>query len=178
MSIGSLPHGRGILPEGTGKINQKGVDDHHRVIDRCLELGIDPWITLYHWDLPQVLENKGGWANRDVVKWFSEYADVVTRAYGDKVKNWMVLNEPMAFTGLGYLIGWHAPGYMAPQKFLAATHHACMAMGEGCRVIRANVQGANVGTTFSTSPVSPLFRQRCRQRGRLSTGYIAQPTVF
>lgn len=145
-----------IMPNGYGAVNQKGVDFYHRVIDRCLELGVEPWITLYHWDLPQALEDKGGWVNRDIVTWFSHYTEFVTKTYGDKVKNWMVLNEPAAFTGLGYLIGKHAPGHVAPKKFLATVHHACMAMGEGGRIIRRNVPNAKIGTTFSCAPVKPV----------------------
>lgn len=144
-----------ILPDGIGKVNQKGLDFYHRVIDSCLNQGVSPWITLYHWDIPQILEKKGGWANRDVVNWFSEYADLVTRTYGDKVKNWMVLNEPMAYTSLGYLIGMHAPGKIAPNKFLKAAHHTTMAQAEGGRIIRKNVRNANIGTTFSCSHISP-----------------------
>jgi beta-glucosidase len=144
-----------ILPNGTGKVNQKGLDFYKQVVDYSLEKGISPWITLYHWDLPQALQDKGGWANRDILNWFSEYSEVVTRALGDRVKDWMVLNEPMAFTGLGYLIGWHAPGLMAPNKFLASVHHSCLSMGNAGRIIRNNVKDANVGTTFSCSYVSP-----------------------
>ncbi len=144
-----------ILPDGYGKVNQKGLDFYHRVIDSCLKQGIEPWITLYHWDLPQVLQRKGGWANRDVISWFSEYSNVVSKTYGDKVKNWMVLNEPMAFTALGYLIGMHAPGKIAPTQFLKAAHHTTMVQAEGGRIIRNNVPNANIGTTFSCSHVEP-----------------------
>jgi beta-glucosidase len=144
-----------ILPDGTGKVNQKGLDFYHRVIDSCLKTGVEPWITLYHWDIPQILQKKGGWANREVINWFSEYADLVTRTYGDKVKNWMVLNEPMAYTALGYLIGMHAPGKIAPNQFLKAAHHTTIVQAEGGRIIRKNVPGANIGTTFSCSQVSP-----------------------
>lgn len=144
-----------VIPQGIGSVNSKGIDFYHRVIDTCLEKGLEPWVTLYHWDLPQALQEKGGWANRDILNWFTEYTDVVTRAYGDKVKNWMILNEPMAFTGLGYLIGQHAPGYMKPKQFLQAAHHATMSMGESGRVVRANVKDAKVGTTFSCSYVQP-----------------------
>lgn len=142
-----------LLPDGFGTRNQKGIDFYQRVVDSCLEKGIEPWITLYHWDLPQVLEEKGGWANRDILNWFSEYTDLVTRTYGDRVKNWMILNEPAAFTGLGYLAGLHAPGYIAPKKFLAASHHATLCTAEGGRIVRANVAGSHVGTTFSCAKV-------------------------
>ena len=144
-----------ILPNGTGTVNQKGLEFYHKVIDKCLELDIEPWITLYHWDLPQVLEDKGGWANRDILDWFSEYTELLTKEYGNKVKNWMVLNEPAAYTAVGYLAGMHAPGYIAPKKFLAAAHHATMVQGIAGRIIRKNVAEANIGTTFSCSVVQP-----------------------
>lgn len=144
-----------IFPQGKGQVNQKGLDFYHRVIDKCLELNVEPWITLYHWDLPQALEDEGGWKNRDVTGWFADYADLVTRTYGDKVKNWMVLNEPMAFVGLGYLAGMHAPGKRGPWNFLPATHHTALVQADGGRIIRSNVKGANVGTTFSCSHVEP-----------------------
>lgn len=142
-----------ILPEGTGKINQKGIDFYHRVIDKCLKENVAPWITCYHWDLPQILEDKGGWANRDSIRWFEGYVDVITKAYGDKVKNWMVFNEPMAFVPLGYLIGVHAPGYINFSKFYKAVHNVVMCHGAGGRIIRNNVKGANIGTTFSCSHI-------------------------
>lgn len=144
-----------ILPDGVGKVNQKGIDFYHRVIDTCLEKGLQPWITLYHWDLPQVLEEKGGWANRDILNWFGEYVDVCTKEYGDKVKNWMVLNEPAAFVGLGYMAGMHAPGKMNLGKFKRAIHYTTLAQALGGRIIRNNVQNANVGTTFSITSVQP-----------------------
>ncbi|MCL4134078.1 UNVERIFIED_CONTAM: hypothetical protein GTU68_065133 [Idotea baltica] len=144
-----------IFPDGIGTVNQKGIDFYHRVIDKCLELGIEPWITTYHWDIPQALQDKGGWINRDVIGWYTEYCDKVTKAYGDKVKNWMVLNEPTAFTALGYMLGVHAPGKIKPNKFLATAHHASMVQAEGGRIIRNNVADANIGSTFSCAHVEP-----------------------
>ncbi|MDX2003706.1 MAG: GH1 family beta-glucosidase [Meiothermus sp.] len=145
-----------ILPEGTGKVNPKGLDFYQRVIDRTLELGLEPWVTLYHWDLPQVLEDRGGWTSRDIVGWFCEYAEVCTRAFGDRVKHWMVLNEPSVFTVLGYMQGLHAPGRRGFAQWLPAIHHAALAQAEGGRIVRANVKGAAVGTTFSSSYVQPI----------------------
>lgn len=142
-----------ILPGGTGAVNPKGLDFYHRVIDRTLELGLEPWITLYHWDLPQALEDKGGWANRDMVNWFGEYAAVCAEAFGDKVKSWMVLNEPFVFTTLGYMLGTHAPGRTGLTNYLPAVHHAALAQAEGGRILRSLVRGANLGTTFSASYV-------------------------
>lgn len=142
-----------ILPQGTGALNQKGIDFYHRVIDKCLKENVTPWVTCYHWDLPQALEEKGGWSNRDSIKWFEEYVNIISNAYGDKVKNWMVFNEPMAFVPLGYLIGVHAPGKVNFGKFYKAVHNVVMCHGAGGRVLRSNVKGGNIGTTFSCSHI-------------------------
>ncbi len=145
-----------LIPAGTGAINRKGIDFYHKVIDYCLEQGITPWVTLYHWDLPQVLQDKGGWTNRDIIGWFSDYVNLATREYGSKVSNWMVLNEPMAFTGLGYMTGYHAPGVKGLDSFLKAAHHTTMCQAEGGRIVRQNVPHANIGTTYSCSHIDPV----------------------
>ncbi len=145
-----------IMPDGTGKVNSKGVDFYQRVIDQSLKRGIESWVTLYHWDLPQILEDKGGWTNRDIVGWFSEYVDNCTRIFGKQVKNWIVLNEPMTFTGLGYFTGYHAPGRKGLGNFLPAAHHATLCQAEGGRIVRANVKDAETGSAFSFSYVKPV----------------------
>ena len=99
-----------ILPNGIGEVNQAGIDFYHEVIDYCISKDIQPFITLYHWDLPLELEKKGGWTNRAILQWFEEYISVCLHAFKDKVRFWMVLNEPMVFTGGGYFLGIHAPG--------------------------------------------------------------------
>ena len=142
-----------IFPDGTGEINPKGVQFYHNVINECLAQGVEPWITLYHWDLPQNLENKGGWTNREIIKWFSLYTEFCANEYGGKVKNWMVMNEPAAFVGLGYMMGYHAPGEKGISNFLKATHNTCLSMAESGRILRSKVKNANIGTTFSCSPV-------------------------
>ena len=147
-----------ILPSGKKVVNQKGIDFYQRVIDECLKQGIEPWITLYHWDLPQDLQERGGWKNREVVDCFSEYALLCARSFGDRVRNWMVLNEPFAFTTLGYLLGIHAPGKYGFKNFIPAVHHAALCQGIGGKIIRDTVKNARVGTTFSISVVDP-FRQ-------------------
>ncbi|NQD72041.1 beta-glucosidase [Sphingobacterium shayense] len=144
-----------IFPQGDGEINEKGVDFYNRVIDLSLELGITPWITLYHWDLPQGLELKGGWINRDIVSWFERFVQVCVTRFGDRVTNWMVLNEPVVFTGAGYFFGVHAPGRKGLENFLAATHHAALAQASGARVIKQTLPGSRVGTTFSCSHIEP-----------------------
>ena len=148
-----------ILPNGVGKVNFAGLEFYHQVIDCCLENGLEPFVTLYHWDLPQVLENRGGWTNREVINWFSEYCEVVTREFSAKVKNWMVLNEPAGFVGLGYMTGYHAPGRMGMGNFLPAIHHATMCQAEGGRIIRKNIPDAVIGTTFSCSFIEPFSQK-------------------
>ena len=148
-----------ILPGGMGEVNEEGIDFYNRLIDFSLELGITPWITLYHWDLPHELEKKGGWVNRDIVDWFGNFVSICVQNFGDRVKNWMVLNEPMVFTGAGYFLGVHAPGRKGLSTFLAATHHAALAQAHGARVIKAIQHESLVGTTFSCSHIEP-FREK------------------
>lgn len=148
-----------ILPDGTGKINTAGIDFYNRLIDLSLALGITPWITLYHWDLPHALDQKGGWLNRDIKDWFSEYVAICVRHFGDRVKNWMVLNEPGVFSAAGYFFGVHAPGKKGIDYFLAAAHHAALSQAQGARVIKALQPNSNVGTTFSCSPTEPYSQQ-------------------
>jgi beta-glucosidase len=144
-----------IFPQGTGAINSKGIDFYNRVIDFCLELGIEPWVTLYHWDLPHVLQLKGGWTNREVVDWFGEFVECCVKHFGDRVKHWMVLNEPMVFTGAGYFLGVHAPGKKGLSNFLSAVHHAALCQAEGGRIIKTLRGDCQVGTTFSYSHIEP-----------------------
>src|SRR6476469_1638378 len=122
-----------ILPKGTGEINQKGIDFYNTVIDYCLQQGIEPWVTLYHWDLPHALELRGGWTNREVIKWFQDFVKVCADHFGDRIKNWMVMNEPVVFTGAGYFLGIHAPGRRGMKNFLPAIHHATLAIAAGGR---------------------------------------------
>ncbi|MBP0905359.1 GH1 family beta-glucosidase [Mariniflexile gromovii] len=145
-----------ILPNGTGTVSAEGIDFYNRVINFCLKCGITPWVTLYHWDLPQALQNQGGWVNRDVLSWFENYAQVCATHFGDRVKNWMVLNEPMVFTGAGYFLGVHAPGSKGLKNFLPAVHHAMLCQAIGGRVLRALVPNAHIGTTFSCSQITPF----------------------
>jgi len=142
-----------ILPNGTGRINYAGIDFYNRMIDFCLELNITPWVTLYHWDLPYELEKRGGWNNREIVDWFSEYTALCIKKFGDRVKNWMVLNEPMAFTGAGHFFGVHAPGKKGLSNFLSAAHHATLCQAEGGRIIKTMRNDCKVGTTFSCSHI-------------------------
>lgn len=144
-----------LLPDGTGIVNRKGIDFYNRVIDTCLSLDIEPWITLYHWDLPQTLEDRGGWTNRDIVDWFTAFTHIAAGSFGDRVKNWMILNEPFAFTTLGYMLGMHAPGRKGLKNYLPAIHHTALCQAEGARILRSMRPEANIGTTFSVSPTEP-----------------------
>ena len=148
-----------VLPDGTGHVNKEGIAFYNKVIDECLKLGLTPYVTLYHWDLPQALEAEGGWVSYRMVKWFTRFATVCAEAFGDRVKDWIILNEPMAFVSLGYMLGKHAPGKIGLNNFMPALHNAVLAQAEGGRIIRALVPHAHIGTTFSCSEVIP-FSQR------------------
>ncbi|UFH57424.1 beta-glucosidase [Spirosoma sp. KNUC1025] len=149
-----LPDGLG--PKHGGRINEVGLAFYDRLIDQCLALGITPWITLYHWDLPQALENLGGWPNRKIVDWFADFTDICTKAFGHKVKHWIILNEPLAFSVLGYFTGQHAPGRRSLRNLLPVIHNTALAQAEGGRTVRQNVADAQIGTTFSCSPIEPF----------------------
>jgi len=144
-----------IMPTGVHPINQAGIDYYNKIIDALLEQGIEPWITLYHWDLPHDLEVKGGWTNRESVAWFSEYAAICAQHFGDRVKNWMVINEPSVFTGAGYFLGIHAPGKKGITNYLKAMHHVTLATAAVAKILREKVSGANIGTTFSCTHIEP-----------------------
>lgn len=145
-----------IMPTGTHPINQAGIDYYNKIIDSLLASGIEPWVTLYHWDLPHDLEVKGGWTNRESVKWFSEYAEVCAQYFGDRVKNWMVINEPSVFTGAGYFLGIHAPGKKGITNYLKAMHHVTLATAAGAKTLRKLIPEANIGTTFSCTHIEPF----------------------
>ncbi len=140
-----------ILPNGRGSVNQKGLDFYGRLTDTLLEANITPFVTLYHWDMPQILEEQGGWPNRDIVEAFVEYADVVSRSLGDRVKHWITFNEPFVSAFLGYQYGVHAPGRQEMGLALRAAHHHLVAHGETVPVLRANSPGAEVGITLNMS---------------------------
>lgn len=144
-----------IMPTGTHSVNQAGIDYYNKIIDSLLASGIEPWITIYHWDLPHELELKGGWTSRESVSWFSEYVEVCTQYFGDRVKNWMVINEPSVFTGAGYFLGIHAPGKKGITNYLKAMHHVTLATAAGAKILRNKIPNANIGTTFSCTHIEP-----------------------
>lgn len=144
-----------IQPTGSGALNSAGIDYYGRLVDRLLDAGIRPFPTLYHWDLPQALEDAGGWPNRDTAGRFSDYAHAVVRALGDRVGHWLIFNEPQIFTVMGYLVGIHAPGRRDRADFLRAGHTVNLAQGDALRAIKAERPTARVGTAFSLSPCEP-----------------------
>lgn len=145
-----------IVPTGRGKANGEGLDYYDRLVDALLAAGIEPWITLYHWDMPQTLEDNGGWPNRATADYFAEYADAVTRRLGDRVTHWITINEPWVVAMLGYLFGNHAPGRTNLKDAIAAAHTTLLAHGHAMEVIRSNVPGARAGITLNLSHVYPV----------------------
>jgi beta-glucosidase len=144
-----------IQPTGTGPANSKGIDYYSHLVDALLKAGVRPFVTLYHWDLPQALEDAGGWPNRDTASRFADYADLVTRALGDRVSDWILFNEPDAFADQGYLEALHAPGRNSIIDFLRASHTVNLAQGAAFRAVKATHPSARVGTAFSMSPCEP-----------------------
>lgn len=134
-----------IFPQGTGAVNPQGLAFYDRLVDALLAKGVTPWITLFHWDLPQALQDKGGWANRVTVDAYTKYADALTRHLGDRVKNWMTHNEPWVHSFCGHQFGAHAPGLKDLKTTLAAAHHILLSHGRAVPLVRANVPGAKVG---------------------------------
>jgi beta-glucosidase len=144
-----------IQPGGSGAANSRGIDYYSRLVDALLAARIRPLVTLYHWDLPQALEDAGGWPNRDLAGRFADYVQIVARVLGDRVSDWVLFNEPAAFVDLGYLEGIHAPGHKSLVDFLRASHVVNLAQGAGFRALKAVRPKSRVGTAFSMSPCEP-----------------------
>ncbi|MGQ9881826.1 MAG: GH1 family beta-glucosidase [Armatimonadota bacterium] len=145
-----------ILPEGKGVVNPAGLDFYDRLVDALVEAGIEPMITLYHWDLPGALQDLGGWANREIVNWFADYAQVVAGRLGDRVRLWATLNEPWVFTFLGYVYGHHAPGMRDLWAGFRAVHHALLAHGEAVARLRSVLpNSAQLGIVLNLAPQHP-----------------------
>src|SRR4029450_4618411 len=136
-------------------VNPEGLDFYRRLADRLLEGGIEPWVTLYHWDLPQALQDEGGWANRQVVDRFVDYAAAVYGALSDRVANWTTLNEPWCAAFLGHAAGIHAPGLQDPATAVAAAHHLLVAHGQATRAMRALDARPRLGINLNLDPVTP-----------------------
>ncbi len=144
-----------ILPEGRGRVNDKGLEFYDRLIDGILEAGIEPWICLYHWDLPQSLEDRGGWQNRDTAAWFADYAQLTVRRLGDRVKHWATFNEPNCACVKGYGDGEHAPGIRGRLNALTAIHVMNLAHGLGIGAMRSERADLLLGNIYNFHPYEP-----------------------
>ncbi len=140
-----------IFPQGRGPLNHRGLDFYDRLVDGLLEAQITPFVTLYHWDLPQTLEDKGGWANRETVDAFVEYSRTVFERLGDRVDYWITFNEPFCTAYLGYGVGMHAPGKMDYKAAVQATHHINVAHGLAVQACREIIPDAEIGITLNVS---------------------------
>lgn len=145
-----------IQAEGTGPANEKGLAFYDRLVDTVLQAGIEPWLCLYHWDLPQALQDRGGWANRDIVGWFTDYAEIMTRALGDRVPRIATFNEPNIFSLLGYLWGRHAPGLTDERATLRTIHHINLAHGSSVAAMRAIAPKVKYGIIPNLHPIRPV----------------------
>ncbi|WP_026675503.1 GH1 family beta-glucosidase [Alkalihalobacterium bogoriense] len=147
-----------IFPNGTGQVNERGLDFYKRIIDTLLENGITPALTMYHWDLPQALQDKGGWTNRDIVDYFVDYGSVLFKNFGDVVDNWITHNEPWVVSYLGYGSGEHAPGYQDFPSFVKASHHLLLSHGKTVQAFReSGIIGKDIGITLNLNPAYPAF---------------------
>jgi beta-glucosidase len=149
-----------VQPGGSGQANQKGLDYYKRLLDELASQGIAGAATLYHWDLPQELQDEGGWAVRDTAERFADYAAVVADALGDRVEHWITLNEPQVVASHGYRTGEHAPGLHDPAAAAAATHHLLLAHGLATTALRSALPGAKIGITLDMHPVRVLGDSR------------------
>src|SRR5690349_4349737 len=144
-----------IRPDGTGPVNPKGLDFYDRLTDELIGKGIDPVVTLYHWDLPQGLEDRGGWTVRETAEAFAEYAQIMHGRLGDRVRTWTTLNEPWCSAYLGYASGVHAPGVQDPAAAFRAAHHLLLGHGLAARALRS-AGAQNVSITLNPTAVAPL----------------------
>jgi len=144
-----------VLPRGRGAANELGLAFYDRLIDALLAAGIEPWICLYHWDLPQAIHELGGWQNRDIAGWFADYAALVAHRYGDRVRRFATFNEPCVFTLFGYGLGWNAPGIADTSALHRAIHHVNLSHGAAIDVLRAAVPHASLGAIHNRQPCFP-----------------------
>ncbi len=145
-----------VLPDGTGQQDDKGLDYYSRLVDAALAAGVEPWVCLYHWDLPQALQDRGGWTNRDIADWFADYARLMARRLGDRVKRWVMLNEPSVVAVIGHGYGEHAPGFKDCGKMFAALHHLNLAQARALTQFRVRSRTRfELGTVLSLQPVRP-----------------------
>jgi beta-glucosidase len=163
-----------VIPKGCGEVNQRGLDFYSQLVDGLLETGITPFVTLFHWDLPQALQDQGGWPARQTAEAFVDYADAVGRKLGDRVKFWSTHNEPWCASFLSYQIGEHAPGLKNEwTQAIKASHHLLLSHGLAVPAIRANSPGAEVGIVLNYEPTEPASKSWADyQAARQYDGYF------
>ena len=144
-----------LFPEGSGRPNRGGRDFYDKLIDDLLETDITPWLCLNHWDLPQALQDKGGWTERDITYWFADYAAYTAEQYGDRVQHFAMHNEPNVVALVGHLLGVHAPGMQDISAYAASVHHLNLAQGEALARLREMNSGWQLGTVINLQPVHP-----------------------
>ncbi len=149
-----------IFPDGKGQVNQKGLDFYSKLIDELLENNIKPLVTLYHWDLPQNIQDEGGWSNRDTAKLFANYAYTIAKEYSDKINFISTFNEPAVFTIHGLVDGYMAPGISDMDHFTAAVHHVNLAHGLGLQAMRSNNKDLELGCVLNLSPCIPCSEKK------------------
>jgi beta-glucosidase len=141
-----------IFPEGIGTPNPAGIEFYNNLIDGLIERGITPWVTMYHWDLPQALEDQGGWRNREILNWFETYANKLVDLFGDRVKNWMIINEPSVIAYLGHAQGTFAPGISSERDYWTVVHHLNLVNGHIYKTLKSKHPDLNIGSTFTPVP--------------------------
>ena len=179
-----------ILPDGRGKVNEKGLEFYSKLVDELLKYNITPYVTLYHWDLPYCLHLKGGWKNPESPLWFEEYTKAVVKCFGDRVKHYITFNEPSVFMGCGCALGEHAPGEkLGTSDLLHMGHNIHLAHGRAVKVIRELAPSAEVGITLASLPAIPFEKKDevasyeshfsiSREFFFWSDAYWADPIVF
>ncbi len=173
-----------ILPGGKGPINERGLAFYDRLVDALCQAEIEPHVALYHWDLPQALDDEGGWLNRDIADHFAHYADVVSRRLGDRVKHWATFNEPLCIALLGYFTGEHAPGHqdLTFAEVNAALHHVFLAHGKAVPILRANSPTGKIGIMLNIYPIYPATdseedRAAAFRFDRFHNGWFSEPVL-
>ncbi|WCL49325.1 GH1 family beta-glucosidase [Leptospira sp. GIMC2001] len=152
-----------VVPNGDGSVNPKGLEFYDRLVDKLLTKKINPFVTLYHWDLPSKLQESGGWMNRATAERFADYSEIVINKLGDRVKNWITINEPWIIYVTGYILGVHPPGFIRPYSSLKVVHNLLLAHGLALERIRSNFPKSKVGITNALSPVQ-YFKWNCGEK--------------
>ncbi len=185
-----------IQPTGTGKPNSKGLDFYSRFVDALLEAGIRPWCTMYHWDLPQALEDRGGWPNRELANYFADYAGILAKHLGDRIQTWAPFNMPWAIAFMGYAAGAFPPGRTNFRDFLKAAHTLALAQGQAHRAVKAASPTAQFGSAYETAPAYPktdseddraaaaryhamnnVFFLEAAMKGRYPNAFVGEPPL-